>query len=135
MIAIVTENGYYDMHKCYDFAGYYLTGPVNKTLKIYFEKVIGSWVNDRDPQKITIVFHDIQYLKVNLSFHDEAFDSERTLSDLNSISEIAFKPANDFDMNWFIEDSNSTEGDHIVFFIDGDNYIRAYADEISITLC
>lgn len=134
MIAIATESGYYDLHNDYTFSGYYLSGAVNRSLKIYFEKVTGSWVKDNDPQKISIVFHGIRYLKVNLSFYDEAFDSDKTLSDLNGISEIAFKPANDFDMNWFIEDSESTEENHIVFFIDSDNYIRAYAEEISITL-
>ncbi len=133
MIAIATESGYYDLHNDYTFSGYYLSGAVNRSLKIYFEKVTGSWVKDSDPQKINIVFHAIQYLKINLSFYDKAFDSNSTLSDLNSISEIAFKPPNDFDMNWFIEDSVSTEENHIVFFIDCDNYIRVYADEISVS--
>lgn len=134
MITIVTESGNYDLHNDYNFSGYYLSGAVNKVLKIHFEKVIGSWVKDSDPQKISIVFHGISYLKVNLSFYDEAFDSDKTLSDLNGISEIAFKPPNDFDMDWFVENSESTEENHIVFFIDSDNYIRAYAEEISITL-
>jgi|GEM_PF-4449475 len=130
MIALVTEHGYYDLHNCYELSGYYLSQGIPKVLELYFEKVKGSWINDADPQKIKIIFNNVHYLELNISFTDKAFDTSKTLSDLNGISEIAFKPSDDFDMEWFSEESDSAVDFHIVFFIDIDNYIRVYADEI-----
>lgn len=133
-IALKTEQGYYDMHNCYEFAGYNLTGIVDKTLELNFEKTVGSWVDESDPQKIRIVFHRVQYLKINLSFYDEAFDAARTLSDLNSISEIGFKPGDDFDMDYFYDDEKSLQDYHIIFYIDDVNYVRVYADEVNVVI-
>ena len=134
MIAIVTDSGYYDMHNNYDFLRYHLTADVNKRLDLFFERTNGDWINESDPQKITVTFTNIYYLKLNLSFFDEAFDDKMTLTDLNGIDCIAFKEAGDTDMNSFAEEKYSEENYHIIFYIDDMNYIRVYADEANVSI-
>src|SRR5690606_38320935 len=111
---------------------YHLSSGVNKTFELFFEITTGSGIKDTDPKKIIITFHGVEFLEVNISFTDKAFDTNQTLTDLNSISEIAFLHASEPSMEWSCDEVESKDDFHIVFFIDYDNYIRVYASEITL---
>ena len=113
----------YDIHNCYKFKGVALTYTSETKIEFYFEKIVGEWVKEIDPKKITFVFKGLKYLEFSKFFFIEQS---------STIDELGYKAYEDVDYDWLMSEEHFTGEQHFIFrFIYGE-HIRVFSERIEL---
>ena len=108
-----------DLHNCYDFIGFHHHAG-GRQLVLTFTKAHAEWVKEHDPEKLTVIHHDVTYL--DIKYLNETYEFP---NDDKSLEDITFFPSHDRKTNDQIVLQNSpSSNDDIIYIFQSDYYIR-----------
>lgn len=113
----------YDLHNLYDFVGIVLKGK-DCRLQILFEP---NSEYGKDQLPISLNFEAIDYLEFSPNFGTRVVDG---------LDEMGYKNPEDRDDEWLMDEQQATSDDHLIFRLDGGDFIRVhcqYADIVEAT--
>lgn len=112
---VIVEHEMYDLHNVYDFSGVLLE-PKDQYLQLSFSPILEF---GRGKIPLSIIFRKITFLEFSSGFGTRKF---------SGLDEVGYKSPEDTDYDWLMNEEQSCENDHLFFRMDGDEYIRVYAE-------
>lgn len=110
----------YDLHNFYDFKevkieveGKVVSLMFSINAEAFNEKLVGKL--------LSLKFIGVDYLEFSPSFVPKI---------THDLEEIGYKNAGDADINWLIDESKSTESDHLLFRFANDEFIRIHSETV-----
>ncbi|ODS22391.1 hypothetical protein AB835_14410 [Candidatus Endobugula sertula] len=116
-ISINCEDQNFDLHNCYDFKELKFE-VATKTVILAFELNKSISGLDGSATSITFKFTGIDHFELSPQFANYVN---------HELSEMGYKNPDDTDYDWLVDESKSTNSDHIFFRLANDEYIRLHS--------
>ena len=113
------EDGYYDLHNCYDFSGFDYD-VFEKTFRLKFVRTSES-IGQR--KKLSIKVFGVDSLELSDLFVVHAS---------SNLVELGYKSAGDRDHDWLIGEEKCLPEDHLFFRFDEDQFIRIHGHRAEV---
>ena len=121
-VALICEGHYFDLHNCYDFTGFNFE-VARKTFCLNFIRTLDS---EGSAGSVSIKFVGADIIEISKGFFNH----------INSnLSEVGYKPPDDQDHDWLVDDRRSSSEDHLFFRFEKDQYIRIHGRYAIVEFC
>jgi hypothetical protein len=122
-IEIAYEGCNHDLHNCYSFSQleFYCKG---KSLRIHFD-ADAAYVKNTSPKSIIIQFDMVDYFQISPDFVNQITPD---------FEELGYKNPDDMDIDWLLQEEESSPDDHLMFAFSGGAYLRVHSQYADITL-
>ncbi|MCG9771485.1 hypothetical protein L1D59_23060, partial [Pseudoalteromonas piscicida] len=118
-IELLYKNQIFDLHNLYCIESIEMVNFLNEFLITF--SPIERYTSKREI--VQLKFHNVSYFNLNVL---------KTRG--QSIEEIGYKPANDFDDEWLLDHKDASPQDHMHIRIDYDSYIRIFSESVSVNI-
>ena len=120
-IALSCEQGYYDLHNCFDFSGF----EFNVSKKIFRLNFHRAPESKGDAKELSIEILGVDSLELSDFF---------VLHAGSYLLEMGYKSATDRDHDWLISEEKCSPQDHLFFRFDQDEFIRVHGKQAEVCL-
>jgi len=114
---IIKDGNLYDLHNLYEFLGIYVNTK-DSILKIFFHPYNNLQERTRS---ITFIFQSLDYLELSTGFGTRKIDT---------LEELGYKEPGDYDINWILNENQSSPDAHLFFRLSKDDYIRVHSKKV-----
>lgn len=105
----------FDLHNCFDLSGLAMNFTERQVTFLFGRNNILP--NDKTAATLRLFFSDVDFLSLSNGV---------TMKMVCDIAELGYKPSNDFDHNWLVNEKNRGENDHLFIRLEGDEFIRLH---------
>jgi hypothetical protein len=122
-ISIQMGNQYFDLHNCFDLSGLAIDFSGRQVTLSFTSNP--TWIKDTATTTLRLLFSEVNFLSISNGV---------TMKMTREITELGYKPNNDFDLDWLVNEKKSSKDDHFFIRLIGDEFIRLHGKNAELFL-